>query len=165
MLPAFRAILASSTIGRKGSPAQQTEDAALLEQNGYDLRWLKRNPSIRSVTASKMGQTTKLEWVVDSDFRFFPTIRDEVFGFVLHPVDLATNKVAAAYGRHEPRDVVYSLTIHERIVPLGASFALQPVKRWDSHPKESLTRSGGSPAALTRTFAGLPAIRKLIQAR
>jgi hypothetical protein len=57
---------------------------------------------------------------VDSDFRFFPTVRDEIFGYVLHPVDLATNKVAAAYGRREPRDVVDLLTIHERILPLGA---------------------------------------------
>jgi hypothetical protein len=64
------------------------------------------------------GETTKLEWVMD--FRFFPTIRDEVFGYVLHPVDLATNKVAAAYWRREPRDVVDLLTIHERILPLGA---------------------------------------------
>jgi hypothetical protein len=39
----------------------------------------------------------------------------------LHPVDLATNKVAAAYGRREPRDVVDLLTIHERILPLGAA--------------------------------------------
>jgi hypothetical protein len=29
----------------------------------------------------------------------FPTVPDETFGYVLHPLDLATNKVAAAYGR------------------------------------------------------------------
>jgi hypothetical protein len=34
--------------------------------------------------------------------------------------DLATNKVSAAYGRREPRDIVDLLTIHERILPLGA---------------------------------------------
>ena len=47
-------------------------------------------------------------------------MRDEVFGYVLHPVDLATNKVAAAYGRREPRDIVDLLTIHDRILPMGA---------------------------------------------
>jgi hypothetical protein len=61
-----------------------------------------------------------LEWIVDSDFRFFPTMRDETFSYILHPADLATSKVAAAYGRREPRDVVDLLTIHERILPLGA---------------------------------------------
>jgi hypothetical protein len=45
------------------------------------------------------GECTRLEWVVDSDYRFFPTMRDDVFGYVLHPVDLAMNKARAAAGR------------------------------------------------------------------
>ncbi len=69
--------------------------------------------------ASRAGDTTKLEWAADSEFRFFPTVRDELFGYLLHPVDLAT-KVGAAYGRREPRDAVDLLTIHDRILPLGA---------------------------------------------
>jgi hypothetical protein len=96
------------------------QDTAFLQEHGYMLQWLRRSPLIYTVLAAREGETTKLEWVVDSDFRFFPTVRDEVFGYVLHPVDLATNKVAAAYGRREPRDVVDLVTIHERILPLGA---------------------------------------------
>jgi hypothetical protein len=97
------------------------QDASLLQQHGYGLEWLRREPAIYTVVVTRAGEATKLEWVVDSDFRFFPTIRDETFGYMLHPVDLATNKVAAAYGRREPRDVVDLLTIHERILPLGAT--------------------------------------------
>jgi hypothetical protein len=96
------------------------DDSAVLEANGYALQWLRREPTFYAVLASKAGAATKLEWAVDSDFRFFPTMRDETFGYVLHPVDLAMNKVMAAAGRHEPRDVVDLLTIHDRIVPLGA---------------------------------------------
>lgn len=96
------------------------EDAALLEEQRYALEWTRREPALFALVAERDQQSTKLEWVVDSDFRFFPTMRDETFGYVLHPVDLATNKVAAAYGRREPRDVVDLLTIHERILPLGA---------------------------------------------
>jgi hypothetical protein len=33
-------------------------------------------------------------------------MRDETFGYVLHPVDLALNKVMAAAGRREVRDLV-----------------------------------------------------------
>lgn len=95
-------------------------DAALLQQNGYALEWQRREPAIYALTAMRSGATTKLEWVVDSDFRFFPTVRNEVFGYMLHPVDLATNKVGAAYGRREPRDVVDLLTIHQWVLPLGA---------------------------------------------
>ena len=43
--------------------------------------------------------------VVDREFRFFPVIKDETFGYVLHPVDLATNKTMAAAGRRELRDM------------------------------------------------------------
>ena len=96
------------------------QDTSLLREHGYDVQWLRRDVLIYSALVARAGETTKLEWVVDSDFRFFPTVPDETFGYVLHPVDLATNKVAAAYGRREPRDVVDLLTIHERILPLGA---------------------------------------------
>ena len=94
-------------------------DAAFLSEQGYTLRWLRREPLIFTVLASRADEQTKLEWLVDSDFRFFPVVPDETFGYVLHPVDLATNKVAAAYGRREPRDVVDLVTIHEQILPLG----------------------------------------------
>jgi hypothetical protein len=96
------------------------EDSALLLRHGYVLQWIRREPNLYAILAARAGQATKLEWVVDSDFRFFPAMRDETFGYVLHPVDLATNKVAAAYGRREPRDVVDLLTIHDHILLLGA---------------------------------------------
>jgi hypothetical protein len=38
---------------------------------------------------------------------------------VLHAVDLATNKAAAA-DRRVPRDIVDLLTLHEQVLPLGA---------------------------------------------
>jgi len=69
--------------------------------------------------ARRHEDATKLEWVVDADFRFFPTVADALFGYMLHPVDLATNKLMAAAGRREPRDVVDVLTIHDRILPVG----------------------------------------------
>jgi hypothetical protein len=98
-----------------------TQDIALLQEHGYTVQWIRPGPGVYSVQAERQGAKTRLEWVSDSDFRFFPTLRDETFGYVLHPIDLATNKVAAAYGRQEPRDVVDLLTVHERILSLGAA--------------------------------------------
>ena len=81
--------------------------------------------------------STKLEWVVDSDFRFFPALPDELFGYVLHPVDLATNKVMAAAGRREPRDVVDLVMIHEQVLPLGSGgLGGWWANRWGSRPKD-----------------------------
>jgi len=96
------------------------QDRALLEEHGYGLQWIRREPAIYSLSAAREGESTKLEWVADSDFRFFPTVRDETFGYILHPVDLATNKVMAAADRREVRDVVDVVTVHETILPLGA---------------------------------------------
>jgi hypothetical protein len=107
---------------REERVAQAAEqDGKFLQEHGYTVQWLRRDPAIYSVLVEREGEATKLEWVADSDFRFFPTIRDDTFGYILHPVDLATNKVAAAYGRREPRDVVDLLTVHDRILPLGAA--------------------------------------------
>jgi hypothetical protein len=103
---------------RVASAAEQ--DAVLLEGHGYSLNWIRRDPSIYTVLAEFEGEATRLEWVADSDFRFFPTIRDETFGYILHPVDLAANKVMAAADRREVRDLVDLVTIHQTILSLGA---------------------------------------------
>lgn len=95
-------------------------DAAILEAAGYNVEWLRQLPLIYTAGVTKDDNGTRLEWVVDSDYRFFPTMPDEVFGYVLHPVDLAMNKAMAAAGRRELRDLVDLVTIHETILPLGA---------------------------------------------
>jgi hypothetical protein len=95
-------------------------DAAILGEHGYTLQWQRRQPTIYTVLVGRPGEATKLEWVVDSDYRFFPTMPDEMFGYVLHPVDLAMNKTMAAGGRREVRDLVDLVTIHRTILPLGA---------------------------------------------
>ncbi len=97
-----------------------TQDSALLRAQGFELQEQRREPTFYAVLVRRGDEVTKLEWVVDSDFRFFPTVRDEEFGYVLHPIDLATNKVSAATGRREPRDVVDLVTIHNQVLPLGA---------------------------------------------
>jgi len=74
----------------------------------------------RQAQIEDIDETMQLEWVADSDFRFFPAQEDDLFGYVLHPVDLATNKASAAADRREPRDIVDLVTIHESILPLGA---------------------------------------------
>jgi hypothetical protein len=74
----------------------------------------------REATIAHRGDAMPLEWVTDSAFRFFSTQPDELFGYVLHPVDLATNKASAAADRRVPRDIVDLVTIHETILPLGA---------------------------------------------
>jgi hypothetical protein len=95
-------------------------DAQTLKAAGYGVRWLRQFPAIYTAEIDHEDSRTRLEWVTDSDFRFFPTVPDEMFGYVLHPVDLAINKVMAAAGRRAVRDLVDLVTVHETILPLGA---------------------------------------------
>ncbi|OIP94772.1 MAG: hypothetical protein AUK55_07050 [Syntrophobacteraceae bacterium CG2_30_61_12] len=96
------------------------EDTATLQAKGLDVTWLRREPAIYSAEIGSGNERTHLEWVVDSDFRFFPTVQDELFGYVIHPIDLATNKVMAAAGRQKAGDAVDLITIHHLVLPLGA---------------------------------------------
>jgi hypothetical protein len=48
-----------------------------------------------------------------------PLVRDALGGLLLHPVDLAINKVLALAGRDEPRDFVDILFVHRTVLPLA----------------------------------------------
>jgi len=95
-------------------------DTAVLEQEGFAIEWIRRFPTIFTAVVRDDDEGTLIEWVVDSAYRFFPAMQDELFGYVLHPADIATNKALAAAGRREPRDIIDLLDIHEHYLPLGA---------------------------------------------
>lgn len=96
------------------------QDATVLEQNGYVLEWADSQETYRRAVVSKAGQTTKIEWAYDSAFRFFPVQTDAELGFVLHPLDGATNKMLALAGRGELRDYLDVLFLHRNVLSLGA---------------------------------------------
>ena len=95
-------------------------DGLALNKSGLTVLWRKIQSGRRQAQIEGLDEAMQMDWVADSDFRFFPAQPDELFGYVLHPVDLATNKASAAADRREPRDIVDLVTIHERILPLGA---------------------------------------------
>lgn len=94
-------------------------DRSVLEAHGYVLKLDLSQPGYVRAVVSKDDHATKVEWAHDSDWRFMPTVRDERVGFVLHPIDLAVNKVLALAGRDEPRDVLDALDFHRRLLALG----------------------------------------------
>lgn len=95
-------------------------DEAILKAAGFRTAWVRRLPTVQTLDVEVLNEHVRLDWVTDSDFRFFPTLPDPVFGYMLHPVDLALNKLLAAAGRREARDLVDLLTVHDRILPIGA---------------------------------------------
>ena len=94
-------------------------DRRSLESAGYALDVDLNQPGYIRAVVREGPKATKVEWARDSAWRFMPTVRDDRVGFLLHPVDLAVNKVLALAGRDEPRDVLDALHLHRRVLGLG----------------------------------------------
>jgi hypothetical protein len=94
-------------IGSNGWRLRLRKMPPSLRRMAIGLRWQRREPAIYTVVVERASEATKLEC-------------DELFGYVLHPVGLAMNKVMAAAGRREVRVLVDLVTIHESVLPLGA---------------------------------------------
>lgn len=94
-------------------------DRETLEEAGYRLTIDLEQPGYVRAVVRRDGEATKVEWARDSAWRFLPAVRDERVGYLLHPVDLAVNKVLALAGRDEPRDVLDTLHVHRRVLALG----------------------------------------------
>ncbi len=96
------------------------DDQRTLEAAGYDVAVAIERPGFVRAIVKREGEATKVEWVHDTAWRFLPAVASDVAGYVLHPLDLAINKVLALVGRDEPRDFLDTLDVHERVLELGA---------------------------------------------
>jgi hypothetical protein len=95
------------------------EDRELLSSAGYDVQFIREAPTYSEAVISRDGDSTLIQWVRDSAFRFFPLQTNEQLGLTLHPFDLATNKVLAMAGRLEARDFIDLMTCCAHLQPLG----------------------------------------------
>jgi hypothetical protein len=96
------------------------KDSEILSSRGYSVDVVISQPGFLRAIVERDDSSTQIDWARDSAFRFMPVQRDDLGGYVLHPVDLATNKVLALAGREEPRDFVDILFIMDTILHLGA---------------------------------------------
>ena len=95
-------------------------DRDVLAANDIDVEVTYSSLGFVRAIAKRDRDVTKLEWSHDSSWRFMPVQRHPDMGFVLHPIDLAINKVLALVGREEPRDVLDTIYCHTNILSLGA---------------------------------------------
>ena len=107
-----------------------SQDRDSLERAGFELEIIISQPGFIRAIVGRTAETTQIDWARDSAWRFMPAVQHEKGGFMLHPVDVATNKMLALAGRNEPRDYVDALQIFKSILPLGplvwASVAKDP---------------------------------------
>lgn len=100
--------------------AASDRDLEILRAAGFAVEMTTDATTFRRARVSRAGQRTKLEWAVDSAFRFFPVEPDVDFGWRLHFWDAATNKMLAFAGRRVFRDYVDVLYLHREHLPIAA---------------------------------------------
>jgi len=99
------------------------KDVEALRINGFEVETRRRDEK-EEIRFARCGvrrgnEETVIEWVIDSSYRYFPAIRDKTFGYRLHPIDSACDKLIAAANRNETRDVLDMIRIDREILPLG----------------------------------------------
>jgi hypothetical protein len=96
-------------------------DMATLRAAGFEvIEAGRRHDTFCRALVRRGGKHTRIEWVFDSAFRFFPIEPDPDLGWRLNFWDVAVNKVLALAGRSEIRDWVDVLHLHRRRLHLGA---------------------------------------------
>lgn len=93
-------------------------DEAALKRAGFGFEWELQQPLFYRGVADKKGESLRLEWAIDSAFRFFPLVKDNDLGFRLHDLDAATNKILACASRREIRDYVDMSYLHRNYLSL-----------------------------------------------
>lgn len=95
-------------------------DRNQLEANGFTVEIGVSQSGFVRALVRRGTEMTKVDWAHDSPWRFLPPIKDAVAGYVLHPIDLAINKLLALVGRDEPRDFLDIMHAIRNVLSLGA---------------------------------------------
>ncbi len=119
-------------------------DRQLLEQAGFTVQTIRERPAFVEAMVTRGGDSVIFQWLQDSAYRFFPLVTHPDLGLVLHPFDLATNKVLALVGRVEARDWVDILSCDRLLQPLGLLMWAASGKDLGLSPGFILTEAGRS---------------------
>lgn len=95
------------------------KDRETLATRAYAVIIEIRQQGYIRAAVTKAHEETKIEWSHDSAWRFLPAILTKDSGYLLHPLDVAVNKVLALAGRDEARDFLDVIYINREILPLG----------------------------------------------
>jgi hypothetical protein len=142
------------------APASERDIAALREQ-GFRVQIDILIYGIVEATVYDDGDSTVLQWMSETRWRFFPLVRDSEWGVRLHDADLAVNKMLAASTRSKARDFVDLFSIVETYCPLLTLVLAAAGKPPNFAPsrtiEEARRRLNGLPSEAFAEVRGLPA--------
>jgi hypothetical protein len=96
-----------------------TRDIATLDAAGFKVHRDFIIYGCVDATVSDNDEATVIQWFAETRQRFFPLVKDDVWGARLHQADLAVNKVLAASGRSKARDIADLVAIGSAYCRLG----------------------------------------------
>lgn len=100
--------------------AASEADLSALRAADYAVEVQRPQEGFVRAFVSSDKHRTKIEWVHDSAFRFFPVEPDAELGWRLSFWDAATNKLLAFAARMKLRDYLDVMFLHERHLHVGA---------------------------------------------
>ncbi len=95
-------------------------DLEVLQRAGFAVEVMRPQAGFIRAIVTRAGHSTKIEWVWDTAFRFFPVEPDPQLGWRLNFWDAATNKLLAFAGRMKLRDYLDVMYLHEHHLHMGA---------------------------------------------
>jgi hypothetical protein len=136
-------------------------DASVLRSAGYDVETRAEHRGFVSATVRRGGESTILDWAHESSWRFLPLVPMPGGGVMLHPIDLAINKLGALANRREPRDVVDVIFADTHILPFPALVwavveknpGLNPASYLEQFRRRTLTPEDATYLRFTGTYS------------
>ena len=117
-------------------------DIAALGSEGLKVEWRRDHYGFAIEAQISDGTaSTMLEWSEADQERFFPVQPHPTFGWALHPLDLAVQKLVAAATRRQARDVCDLIEIEANGAPLAALALAAPAKFPGVSPAAMLQRA------------------------
>ena len=136
-------------------------DAGVLRDAGYAVALIAEHRGFVSATVRRGGDSTILDWAHESAWRFLPLVDIAGGGVMLHPIDLAINKLVALANRREPRDLVDAIFADTHILPFPALVwavveknpGLNPASYLEQFRRRTLTQEDAAYLRFTGTYS------------
>ncbi|HYW30505.1 MAG TPA: hypothetical protein VE869_03280 [Gemmatimonas sp.] len=135
-------------------------DADLLRAAGYHVSVLAEHRGFVSASVGRDDEATIIDWAHESAWRFLPLVTLAGGGVMLHPIDLAINKLVALANRREPRDLVDAIFADAHILPFPALVwavvdknpGLNPASYLEQFRRRTLTPEDAAYLRFTRAY-------------
>ncbi len=96
----------------------------IAQELGAHIEFTRTFPTfVETFLTNQAGERVKIDFAFDTPFRLQPTTTDPAYGIRLdNLVDMASNKLAALFGRSEPKDFVDVYFICQELMPFATLY-------------------------------------------